>query len=373
MSQTETRNILDSDLKIERKPVRGFLDDDDIEEAEVLGFLMYSTTGDMYVPRDWLQEQFQKHEIPMSLFPSDVGPWAAYRRAMGRLLEDGFDEIHVNGLKIEFDVKEGEENVRIVRADIFFSEERTGETGGHYRTVELGHFDYNEGMTHEARVDPEDEEVLYEQWKRFVGRAQGLLTEVTKVCHAQDMRKILLDLRKGTSSIMLRQAVYFYPASYGPILESLAKIWQQLYQFKDSGERTELTTAVFLDNEHRRRHIQRKAEELIEGEVDEAIEDGLDTLRESDEAVAEDIATAVVGDMSTATMTAEDYGDLLDVELSVKRHIRQWLNEVEGEKKELVESVIEEVELDEEPGSEDLGEWIDEEESGEDEWIWGGE
>lgn len=339
-----TRSLGD-DIKAGRKELSAVTETEE-EEAEILGFLTYSTTGDVLVPRDWLQEELDAEGLPDWLMPNEVWPSSAYKRAMSRLIDNGWEESWLNGLRVEYELREGDGNVRHLTAHIFYPEEKIGEEGGRWKQEDIGFFNYNadsQNLTWTALVNENDEPVLYEEWKRFVGRAQGLFEKMKKHHTGQDMRTVLYDIRKDhTNAIPMRDggAVYFFPAHLDSEIEALSDIWARMNLHKERGKRCEVAPFPVVDDEKRREIIQTRAEELIQEQVDEAIEAGIETLQEAEEETAADIARGVVDELAETTSLAEEHSQLLEARLSVKRHIQDWLDALEDEKRELVEEVL---------------------------------
>lgn len=332
----------------ERRKLTGVIGEDD--DPEVLGFSVWSMTGDVLVPRDWLHEQFTAEGIPMTLFPREVSPVRAYNRTMNRLVDADNDEDYVRGHTVTYELKEGDgTKVHKLYADVFYPEDEIGVEEGEWRSQTLGYFDYDydrQDLTFTAQVD--EDSVLHDEWLGFVGRAQGLMKKMETHHTGQDMRDVLKDLRQTKSSaIPIRHGgiVYFFHNGYADLLEGLAHIWARMDKYKDEGFPTRLTTMPVVDDERRRELVEQHAREMVEDQVNEAIETGIEKLTD-DDTTPDEIAREIKEEISQSTDLADEYSQLLEVELSVKRHIDRWLRGVKGDKEELIEEVLDQTDLD---------------------------
>lgn len=343
------------------QPIGAVTDEDDVEE--ILGHIMMSTTGDVVVPREWLRERFQSEPgLTLNLMPSPTTQWGAYRRAMRRLIDDEWDEkeipVETGGINQSYQTKftienpdDAGVNVFNVMANVYFPESEVGVEGGKWNQVDLGHFNFDgekdsEKMTFHTRVDEDEQPILHNQWMKLVGRAKGLWRKMNKSHLGEDLRNVLKRLvRRETNSVAFRNAVYFIPARHSETLEALHDVWEDLNDFKSSGQRCRIITTPVVNTEQQRQQVRELAEEKLEGMIDDAIDDAIDRLEEYEDESAESVAEHILDEIGDATGFQNEYNQLLKLRLSVERVLEDHYESLEGEKQEIVQSVMEQQQL----------------------------
>lgn len=351
-----SKHDITSNRSIDSRSMAGVSDLDDDDEAEALGHLAWANTGDVVVPRDWLSDRLDDAGLSW-LMPAPVWTSSAYKRAMRRLLTNGNKEFNLNGFEVEFKLKDGDDNYRNLVAEVFYSEERIGTPGGEWRSIEVGRFNYDaeeQTLRYACLLTDDDgnvdeDHVLYERWTKLLGRAQGLFQRMQQSHNGQDLRnKVLGKLIDDTTSITLRRsgAVYFFPLQWAEEIEALSDIWTAMNRYKDDGVPCVIATIPVIDDDRRRDLIEQRVEEQLETEVETALEAGIERLTGDSGETADEIARGILENLEQASNIADDYSDLLEVRLSIKRYIREWLDDLDGESEELVETVLDQSTVD---------------------------
>lgn len=339
---------LKSSAKVNRKELRGVIEVEEEEEIQVLGFCEWASTGSLLVPRDWLRKRWNHYNLPDSFFPSEVWPSSAYKRSMKYLQDEEFDEMVINGHTAKFRMESGDGFIRHVYLDVFYPEEEIGTSGGEWRQQKLGHFNYDSDSQSLRFHDENNRGRAEEEWKKLVGKAQGLHREMRESHNGVDLNGVLLDfVKEDSTAVPLRNAgaVYFFPGQYQEILEGLSHLWDELNQYKKKGAKCEIVTLPVVDSDNHRELIKRQANELINSKVETVLDAAIERLQAQEEDTAEDIAASVVEEISDTTDIASEYSALLETELSVKREIEKYLDSLEGRREELVRDIAAQVEV----------------------------
>jgi len=119
---------------------------------ELIGFLTFSTTGEVFVPRDWLLEQWENHGLSNKHLPKKTTKWQAYRRTLTELKNDSdlmqfqvYNPRYGEELMCKFSIEKSNEegsNVFAVYVESFIPAEYCGEEGGNWDKERVGHFDF---------------------------------------------------------------------------------------------------------------------------------------------------------------------------------------------------------------------------------------
>jgi hypothetical protein len=334
------------------------------EDAEVLGFAVMSTTGELVVPREWLQAQWEQYDIPESIFPSETWNSSAYKRAMFHLLDNGEDEKAVQTQtgrqKVSLGIKDGSGNQKHVLANMWFGGDHPNaealniEEGGEWRQTTLGVTNYDadeQDVRITQRID--DEHPLAEVWQNLVVRIRELF-ETHKVSHnGDDMRDVLYDFtRYESDSIPLRDggAVYFIPAHEKDTIEALADIWNKMDdEFKLRGRETEIQTIPVVSDTERKELVEKRAAKVVRDEIDRVLEDAFDDLEDPDDDTPED---EIVGTIEEAlgdhSATADVYNALVDARIDIRDVLKDFAQDVSEEaRQDLIEDTLERLDADE--------------------------
>ena len=346
---------LNSNVEVNQVPLDAVSDAD--EDTQVLGFAVMSTTGELVVPRDWLQEQWDEHNLPEDIFPSETWNSSAYKRAMFHLLDNGRDETtaktSAGRQEVSLDVKDGSGNQRHVLANIWFDDDHPKadsldiDEGGEWRQTTLGVTNYDadeQDVRLTQRID--EEHPLAEVWDDVTERINSLF-ETHQVSHnGDDMRDVLYDfVRYYSDSIPLRDggAVYFIPANEKDTIEALAEIWDEMdEEFKLRGRRTEIQTIPVVSDSEREEMVERRATKVVREEIDRVLEDAFDDLEDPDDETPEDEIVGTIEDaLGDHARTADVYNSLVDAKIEVREVLEDFASEVSNEaRQDLIEETL---------------------------------
>ena len=344
---------IDSNLSIGGKAVAG-VTAPQVDEESRLGFSAWHTTGDVVVPRDWLLEQVERYGLPEAIVPKQHFPSGAYKLAVGRLLnkttEDAILEFEDGNKYVEFDIRKGQRNVRYLFA-IIHEDESVTENGegkaGNLEKPDLGHFNFD--FDTQSPTWHVNEEIigtpLLAKWNMFVQLLKEEFERMKVSYNGQDMRIMFYNLIESESTaIPIRHGgvVYFFPERYGSYLEGMSKIWKDINDFKEGGYTCNIVTMPVVDEDHLRELIERHATEELNKRTDEILTAAIKQLSDNEEATATEIASEVIKELRDVNTMASEYTQLLQVKLSVKRMLEDWMNTVSGEEaqEELLRKVI---------------------------------
>ena len=329
------------------------------DNPNVLGFGMMATTGELVVSREWLEEQWEKHNLPEEILPSETWASSAYKRAMFHLLDSGRDETSVNTSAgrqmVSLDVKDGSGNERHVLANVWFSDDHPNadaldiEEGGEWRQTTLGTSNYDAESQQPIltqRID--DEHPLAEVWEDLESRARSLFDEHLVSHNGDDMRDVLYDFtRYESKSIPLRDggAVYFVPADDLDTIESLRQVWDEMDErFKLRGRKTEIQTIPVISDTDRKALIEQRATKVVRDEIDRVLEDAFDELATApgEEQTPEDEIVSEIEDaLGEHANTAEVYNSLADARISVREVLEDFAQDVSSEaRQDLIQATL---------------------------------
>lgn len=351
-----------SNVQVNAVPLDAVSDAD--EDTEVLGFAVMSTTGELVVPRDWLETQWEQYNLPESIFPSETWNSSAYKRAMFHLLDHGQDEQYVNtsagSQKVSLSIKEGSGNQKHLLANVWFDDDHPNadqldiEAGGEWRQTTLGVTNYDaeeQDVRITQRID--DEHPLSDVWKDLVVRIRELF-ETHKVSHnGDDMRDVLYDFtRYESESIPLRDggAVYFVPANEKDTIEALAEIWSKMdEEFKLRGRDTEIQTIPVVSDSERKQLVEKRAAKVVRDEIDRVLEDAFETAEDPDDETPEDeIIASIENALGDHSNTAEVYNALVDARIDIREVLKDFAKDVSSEaRQDLIEATLKKLDADE--------------------------
>ncbi|AGM11892.1 hypothetical protein DNAM5_29 [Haloarcula californiae tailed virus 1] len=328
------------------------------EDAEVLGFAVMSTTGELVVPREWLQEQWEQYDLPDEIFPSETWASSAYKRSMFHLLDNGQDEqvmkTDAGKQKVSLDVKDGAGNQRHVLANTWFSADHPKadqleiDESGEWRQATLGITNYDaESQKPVLTQAIDDAHPLADIWEQLESRIRELY-DTHKVSHnGDDMRDVLYDFtRYYSDSIPLRDggAVYFVPANDKDTIEALAEIWDKMDdEFKLRGRETEIQTIPVVSDTERKELVEKRAMKVVRDEVDRVLEDAFDDLEDPDDETPEDeIVSTIEKALGDHAQTADVYNSLVDARIEIRDVLQDFASDISSEaRQDLIESTLE--------------------------------
>ena len=331
------------------KEISAVLDGEDPDS--ILGFCVMSTTGDhLYVPRDWLDEQFDKHGISRKYFPNAIKPWMAYGRMLKILLDRRKTEVlHVHGKnrKVNYQLLDGEAKEHILQAQVFHDEDESGEEAGDWKKVRLGRIDFDKeaGEPLTYREVDDNEPRLKKRWEnRFEPRVYDLFDTLLDHHHGDDMRQRVLEaFLEESNTVRYRNGAYFVPITKEKEVKGLQQIWQDMNQYKERGQRTHITAIPVVATEDQKVEIERRAKAMLNNMVEDIVDAAIDRLQEEEDETAERVAKEFVHDISEAEGFAAEYNQILEAEFSMRKVLDDEFDHLKDEKAELVESVKDEL------------------------------
>lgn len=362
---------IESDVSVNGASITAIVDGEEQEEVDIIGHLISYTIGsDFVVPREWLKHRMAELGLTISIpggaqelmLPPKVTPKRAFNRVRDRLIpeiapshpdfhRDG--EREVNGRVTQFESKKATNDEWHVTAEAYFTAKELnsgaeGETyeDGEFRQTTLGVFRYqkeHDALVTVPKVDEDDS--LWSTWEIVAQEALRMFHEMQESHIGRDIQKMLNRFtHHWTTSLKVRDggAVYFVPSVYDAEVRALKTLIDEINEeYKDRGRDCELLRIAVTDSEEERKQIEEKARKHVEGQAEDALEIAFETLSE-DDSVVEDIAEELQDRLEGLDEFAGDYNALLSAKLSAQEVLRERMSDLEGEKEELVQQVLEE-------------------------------
>jgi len=344
-----------SQLNIGPKPIGAIEESDDDNPDEFLGFLTFSTTGDVEVSRDWLLDAFEEYGVSKRYLPRDPTNWMAYRRAIRNLVgpENKRFEVHNEQYgythECKFRLEKSEQhgsNVFLMYVDTFWPEELVGEDD--WREQKVGRFNYHDPEEGEGALlhisDLERGEEFYDEWASMCDRARNLFRRYQTHHIDADLQKMLQLFRSHTNAVEIRRSVYFIPNHYQEDIEGLSGMWNDMDGFKEGGEDMRIETTPVVNLESQRELVASRAREAVESIVENIVEemfDGWDEEETSDE-VARELLNELGDELGGSV---SEYNRLLQTKMSVKNILKDQMEEMKEDEQEVIETALEQEEL----------------------------
>jgi hypothetical protein len=353
--------MTDSNVQIGPKPLGAVEQDEEDNASEFLGYLTFSTTGDVLVPREWLSEEWDRIGLPDYLFPSETTRWQAYRRTMRRLLDDPeqrvydahvdeYNQSFTNQFELEKSADMGS-NVFILYAKTFYPEEVIGEEGGDWRRQRIGYFDFLRPEDGEMpgqlifNTDMDRQGVHYEQAKELRGYASNLFQQMQTHHNQSDLQKVIDTMRDRTNSVPIRRAVHFVGSHHSDVVEGLSELWGGINQFKEDGEPVRIETTPVVNLESQREMIADRVQEQVRDMVDNIVDETMEQFMEEAETTADETAREILNQLEESQNMSYTYNELLNLRLSVKDILKEQQEEMSEEQEEIIEQVLEQTQL----------------------------
>lgn len=352
-----------NNVNIGTKEIGAIADEDDNPD-EVIGFLSFSTTGEVLVPRDWLVEQWNEHNLPNRLLPSETTNWQAYRRAIQYMGEQTkhleysvYNDHYGQEFDCELDIRKSNElgsNVFLVYARTFFPEEIVGEPGGDYNEQRVGMMDFYRpedsdlpgGM--KTTFEVEEDNAHYEHVNELFENAHRMEQKMRKTHNFNDLNGVLEQFRDVLAdAVEIRRSVYFVPAHHEETLESLMDVWKRMNQFKDGGEAIRIDRTPVVDMKEQRELVASRVREKLEEMVDDIVSEIVSEFEDNDEQTADEAANEIMEQLEGSESTASTYNQLLGLKLSIKDILEERRNELQEESEEVIENVLNQQTFDE--------------------------
>ena len=333
----------------------GDSDEDNVDEY--IGYLTFSTTGEAEVPIEWMEEKFEQYGIPSTYLPKQPSNWSAYRRTMRNLIDpeheyfEVYNDEYAYTHKCKFRLEKSDQhgsNTFLMYVDTYWPEELLGEE--EWREQKVGRFDFHNpddtpgAILTSSNIDAGD--MFYEQWKDMGGRARELFKRYKTHYIDSDLQKILQTLRTETNAIEIRRAVYFIGAHREDIVESLSQLWEELNQFKETGDAMRIETTPVVNLESQRELVAERARETVEGMIENIVDSIFEDWDE--EETGDEIAREIMNELGDSLGDEiSEYNQLLQTKMSVKQILKEQMEDMKEEEQDVVESVLEQQELDE--------------------------
>lgn len=325
--------------------------------GEFIGFIMFSTTGDVLVPRDWLVDKWNEHNLRNSLLPSEPSNWQAYRRTLQWIQNDGdlmnyevYSEEIGQTFNCELDIEKGDEgtNVFIVYAKTHFPEDVVGETGGNTSTKRIGYFNFHRpeeddvpgDMMHVAEVETDNSH--HDRLQRLFDSARETMKDMKEHHIFQDINGILQEYRTGrfANAVEIRRSCYFVPAHHQDSLESLQEIWKEMNEYKSNGEPVRIDKTPVVNMEEQRELVARRVREKVGTMVDEIVGKIIADFEEDVDQTADEAARELLDELEESEGITTTYNKLLGTKLTIKEILEEKQEGLSQDAEKVVRNAI---------------------------------
>lgn len=342
----------------------GSLANEDDNPEEVIGFLTFSTTGELQVPRDWLLEQWNEHDLPNRILPTETSNWQAFRRTISHLQDQTglltysvYNDHYDMEFDCELEINKSNElgsNVYLVYGKTFFPEEVCGEEGGNWNSNRIGMFDFYRPDDSDApgrmitRREIDEDNAHYEQLSKLFKRAREIEPERRRSHNFNDLQTILEKYRGAiTNSVEIRRSVYFTPAHHEDSLNALSNVWKKMNQFKDGGEAIRIEKTPVVDMQEQRELVATRVREKLEEMVNDIVTEVVSEFEDNADTTADEAANEIMDELSEGENTASTYNQLLGLRLSIKEILEERREEMKEESEEIIENIMNQQTFDE--------------------------
>jgi len=347
----------DNNVNIGSKELGAVATEEEDNPEEFIGFIKFSTTGDVLVPRNWLVDKWKEHNLSNSLLPSEPSNWQAYRRTLQWVQNDGelmnyevYDEEIGQTFNCEFNIEKGDEgtNVFIVYAKTHFPEDVVGETGGNTSSNRVGYFDFHRpeeddlpgDMVHVAEVETDN--VHYDQLQRLFDSARETMKDMKDHHIFQDINGILEEYRTGrhANAVEIRRSCYFVPAHHQDSLESLQQIWKEMNDYKSNGEAVRIDKTPVVNMEEQRELVARRVREKVGTMVDEIVGKIIADFEEDVDQTADQAARELLDELEESKNITTSYNELLGSKLTIKEILKEKQEGLSQEAEQVVRNAL---------------------------------
>ena len=348
ISKTERRLKADAG---ETPDLRGVIGEADPSDVDIFGYQIIYTTGEFTIDREDLLAKIEDVGLEEWMAPGRVKPHRAFTRMVNDLKETG--EFKMGGHRIRFEFASGGSRfTQHVHAKVYHDpdDDAVNMTEGTWIDHELGVIRYDsdsKGLSFVDRID-EDRAVAALWYDGVKPRARARFDEHQDLHNGKDVNNMVYYLaRTWTDSIKLRDSCYFVPAHYDGI-EGYIDGFRALYQWLNveadkplGAQKTELFAVEIVDSERQREMVEAKVRDELEGEVGDIFDGVVEEVR--DGSGVEEIAEEVVSSLDHVEGLAEEHSAILKTELSVKRAVQRVLDDMDEDREEVVERVLDEI------------------------------
>lgn len=342
----------------------GAIADEDDNPDEVIGFLSFSTTGELNVPREWLLEQWEEHELPNRLLPTETTNWQAYRRTLQYLKEQTeylkysvYNDHYEREFDCELEIKKSNEmgsNVFLVYANTFLPEEISGEKGGTWNEERVGMFDFYrpENGDADGRLftdrEVDEDNAHFDQVTSLFKKAREVEKEMRQSHNFSDLNSILEKYRNVIAdAVEIRRSVYFVPAMHEETLEGLMTVWGKMNQFKDGGEPIRIDRTPVVDMKEQRELVASRVRDKLEEMVDDIVSEVVGEFEDNADKTADEAANEIMDQLSDGESMESTYNSLLGLRLSIKEMLEDQREELQEESEEIIENILNQQKFDE--------------------------
>lgn len=353
---------LEADVRVNGATITAIVDGEEQDEVDIIGYLMSYTIGSDFLivndpeetdetGREWLLRRMGELGLPEWMAPPEVTPKRAFNRTRDHLIDPDNEDSVIRGRETAFETNKVNNDEWHINAKAYFDAEELDQEDGEFRTATLGICRYskeNEGILTIPKVSEDDP--LWDRYHYFAEKAMKMFEQMQSGHIGRDIQKMLNRFTSHWTNdriIRLRSggAVYFVPAGYGKYVDGLTALIKEMgVRFKEKGRACEIIRVPVMDSDEQREQVEERAREALERQVEDAFGAAFDTLAE-DETVAEDVAKELEGRLEELDEFSDDYNALLSARLSARKVVEQKLDELSGEKEELVESALEDAEV----------------------------
>lgn len=343
-------------VEIGTKEIGAVANEDD-NPNEILGFFTFSTTGEVFVDREWLLDQWEEYNLPTSILPTETTNWQAYRRAVRWIQEQSehvkyevWNDHYEQNFDCELEISKSNEhgsNVFLVYARTFLPEEICGKDGGDWTENRVGKMDFYRpedtdfpgAMTTEIEVD--EDNAHYEHLKSVFQQAREKEKQMRKTHNFNDLQSALEGYRDTiANAVEIRRSVYFIPAHHQETLEGLMNVWQGLNQFKEGGEAVRIDRTPVVDMAEQRELVASKVEEKLQSMVDSIVSEIITEFQEDAEKTADAAANEIMEELGDSEGMAGSYNKLLGMKLSIKEILEERREEMKEESEQVIQNVL---------------------------------
>lgn len=353
---------MSENVQIGTRELGAISNEEDDNPEEVIGFLMFSTTGELFVERDWLIDAWEQSELPSRLLPTETTRWQAYRRAINYIQEQTEyvkysveNEHYGREFDCEMEIKKSNSlgsNVFLIYARTFLPEEVCGEDGGNWTEQRVGKIDFyrpEDGDSPGAmltEIEIEKDNAHYNQVERVANLARETEKEMRSCHNFNDLQNILEGFRNRTEAVEIRRSAYFIPAPHQEEIDSLMEVWQGMNQFKNGGEEIRIDKTPVVNMGEQRELVASRVRSKMESMVDEIVGEVVSEFEESAETTADEAANEIMDELGE-TETASTYNQLLGMRLSIKEILEERRSEMADESEEIIENILNQKTFDE--------------------------
>jgi len=319
-------------VQVGGKEIQAVTGEEDVDS--VLGWITFYTIGPAYsVPRDWLEEKANEVGLPREMLPSETSPKRAFTRACNRVTRETAGAVPEN---VEADTSRKDYST--------FRIELTDRRGDGVDMDVIGELIYEDGQVYTQAKTGEPEYLDF--YQTYAASFKEIFEEMKQSNLGKDIRNSVREFAtQHSTSVRMRDggAVYFVPAHYEELMSAWKEIIGGLNEWKDRGHPAALDTVEVIDSPAKREMVEQKVRqsltEAVEGIVDEALEE-----LDEDQAAAEVVA-GLADELDEAENMAVEHNALLNADISVRQSLESWKNRVSGDKEQLVDRLVQQVDV----------------------------